>query len=147
MMNRYEEVRGLGAPERSDYVRRLVEDNTQEDVLITDMHREKMIGNIEQFLSDSVMADLLERQKSIHTDIPFIMKQKAIGYSEFEDQMLQRIMDALLEIDGSYVILDYKTDRVAVTGLGPTDLVGRYRTKMDIYRRSAMQALGKDVTV
>lgn len=147
MMNRYEEVRGLGAPERSDYVRRLVEDNTQEDVLITDMHREKMIGNIEQFLSDSVMADLLERQKSIHTEIPFIMNQKAIGYSEYEDQMVQGIMDALLEIDGSYVILDYKTDRVAGTGLGPSDLVGRYRTQMDIYRRSAMQALGKDVTV
>src|SRR5699024_8891601 len=27
------------------------------------------------------------------------------------------------------------------------DLAGRYRTQMDIYRRSAMQALGKDVTV
>ena len=147
MMNRYEEVRGLGDRERADYVRRLVEDNTQEDMLITDMHREKMVENIEQFLSDSVMSGLLARQESIHTEIPFIMNQKAIGYSAYEDQMVQGIMDALLEIDGSYVILDYKTDRVAGTGLGPSDLVERYRTQMDIYRRSAMQALGKDVTV
>src|SRR5699024_8483281 len=97
--------------------------------------------------SSDVCSSDLERQKSIHTEIPFIMNQKAIGYSEYEDQMVQGIMDALLEIDGSYVILDYKTDRVAGTGLGPSDLAGRYRTQMDIYRRSAMQALGKDVTV
>ena len=147
MMNRYDEVRRLEAVERAAYIRRLVEDNTLEDMLITDMHREKMVENIEQFLTDSVMAELLARQKSIHTEIPFIMNQKAIGYSEYEDQMVQGIMDALLEIDGSYVILDYKTDRVAGTGLGPSDLVERYRTQMDIYRRSAMQALGKDVTV
>ena len=61
--------------------------------------------------------------------------------------MVQGIIDALLEMEDDFVIIDYKTDRVAHTGLTEADLVERYRTQMDIYRRSIMQALGKDVTV
>lgn len=106
-----------------------------------------MMENIHRFLEDGVIVALLENQKSIHTEIPFIMNQKAIAYSEYADQMVQGIMDALLEMEDGYVILDYKTDRVSNTGLTKEDLVERYRTQMDIYRRSAMQALGKDVTV
>lgn len=147
IMNRYEEIRGLDDEEQAAYISRLVEESTAEDVLITDMHRTRMIGNIHQFLGDGVMGEVLGQQRSIHTEIPFIMNQKAIGYSQYGDQMVQGIMDALLEMDDGYVILDYKTDRVAGTGLTEADLVNRYRTQMDIYRLSAMQALGKDVTV
>src|SRR5699024_9742386 len=93
------------------------------------------------------MLQLLHNQQSIHTEIPFIMNQKAIGYSSYDDQMVQGIMDALLVFDDGYVILDYKTDRVTDTGLTEADLLGRYRTQMEIYKRSAIQALGKDVTV
>ncbi len=147
VMNRYEEMNVLGKAEKDAFIRQLIMESTAEDPLITDMHRTKMIENIHRFLADNVMAELLVNQQSIHTEIPFIMNQKAIGYSEYADQMVQGIMDALLEMEDGYVILDYKTDRVAGTGLGEADLVDRYRTQMDIYRRSAMQALGKDVTV
>ncbi|WP_411843609.1 helicase-exonuclease AddAB subunit AddA [Salinicoccus sp. HZC-1] len=147
VMNRYGEIRMLDAGSRETYVENLVAEHTVEDMLITDMHRAKMIENIHRFLNDAAMTDLLQSQKSIHTEIPFIMNQKAIGYSAFNDQMVQGIMDALLEMEDGYVIIDYKTDRVSHTGLTEADLVNRYRTQMDIYRRSAMQALGKDVSV
>lgn len=147
VMNRIDEISALDAETKTAYIGRLVEENTHEDMLITDAHRVKMIENIHQFLNDGVMAELLANQKSIHTEIPFIMNQKSIGYSSYDDQMVQGIMDALLEMEGGYVILDYKTDRVSHTGLTEEDLLRRYRTQMDIYRRSAMQTLGRDVTV
>ncbi|WP_020007792.1 helicase-exonuclease AddAB subunit AddA [Salinicoccus albus] len=147
VLNRWDELEGLDDAGTTDYIERLVTSRTAEDPLITEAHQEKMMSNIHRFLSDRIMLQLLHNQRSIHTEIPFIMNQKAIGYSSYDDQMVQGIMDALLEFNDGYVILDYKTDRVTDTGLTKADLLGRYRTQMEIYKRSAMQALGKDVTV
>lgn len=147
VMNRWSNLESLSESEKDDYIKRMVAAHAEEDPLITEDHQEKLISNIHQFLTDGVMMELLHNQKSIHTEIPFIMNQKAIGYSGYDDQMVQGIMDALLEFDDGYVILDYKTDRVKNTGLTEADLIERYRTQMEIYKRSAMQALSKDVTV
>lgn len=147
LLNRYDALRTLDAEAQAAFIERMILEQTADDPLITPAHQTQMIQNIHRFLEDETMQQLLADQQSIHTEIPFIMNQQAIGYSSFDRQMVQGIIDALLEMEDDFVIIDYKTDRVAHTGLTEADLVERYRTQMDIYRRSIMQALGKDVTV
>ncbi|TVT28771.1 helicase-exonuclease AddAB subunit AddA [Salinicoccus cyprini] len=147
LLNRYDDLRKLAGEARDAFIEQMILENTSDDPLITPEHQAQMIRNIHHFLSDDTMCGLLEQQRSIHTEIPFIMNQKAIGYSDFDLQMVQGIVDALLEMEDDFVIIDYKTDRVHQTGLTEADLIGRYSTQMDIYRRSLMQALQKDVTV
>src|SRR5699024_12520362 len=97
------------------------------------------------FISKEMMIGLLEKQKQNHTEISFIMNKQAIGYSEYESQIVQGIMDCLLEIDGHYTIIDYKTDSIPPM-FTEDDLAARYRTQMEIYRRSAEKARGTEVT-
>lgn len=136
----------LKEEDKESYISRLVQNIEDRETFLTDVHIKKIHENVIRFLSDETMMGLLEKQRQIHTEIPFIMNQQAIGYSEYDSQIVQGIMDCLLEIDGHYTIIDYKTDWIPPT-FTERDLADRYRTQMDIYRRSAEKALGTEVAV
>ncbi|SOC45034.1 DNA helicase/exodeoxyribonuclease V subunit A [Salinicoccus kekensis] len=146
LMNDWPKLSALGAGESEAYIDRLISTIRERETFLTDVHVYRIKDNISRFFNDPVMMELLENQKQIHTEIPFIMNQQAIGYSEHEDQIVQGIMDCLLEIDGHYTIIDYKTDWVP-PGADKRELAERYKTQMDIYRRSAEKALGREVEV
>lgn len=149
LLNRYDEISGMDKIEEGpleDFMLDMIRVHTEEDPLITDAHRDKMMINMNRFMSDDDMRQLLDDSLEIYTETPFIMNQAAIGYSDFSSQMVQGIVDVLLEMEEGYVIIDYKTDRLR-PGDEVDDLIDRYRTQMDIYRRSIMQALNKNVTV
>ena len=65
--------------------------------------------------------------------------------SSHEEQLVQGIIDCLLVFEDHYTIVDYKTDRVSGTDLTKDDLLDRYWTQMDIYKKSAEAVLGKPV--
>ncbi len=146
LLNDWRKFSSLDAAASEEYIDRLIAVMREQQTFLTDVHAYRIKDNISRFFNDRVMMGLLEKQKQIHTEIPFIMNQRAIGYSEHESQIVQGIMDCLLEIDGHYAIIDYKTDWVP-PGADEADLAERYKTQMDIYRRSAEQALGKEVDV
>ncbi len=61
--------------------------------------------------------------------------------SEQELVLIQGIIDAFFEEDDGIVLLDYKTDRIAVG----QELVDKYHTQMQYYTRAIEQALAKKV--
>ena len=146
LLNDWDAFSVLEEADREEYIGRLIENTEDSETFLTDAHVRKIHENVIRFISDETMMGLLEKQKQIHTEIPFIMNQHAIGYSEYGSQIVQGIMDCLLEIDGHYTIIDYKTDWIPPM-FTEQDLADRYRTQMDIYRRSAEKALGTEVTV
>lgn len=146
LLNDWSTFNGLEVSDRAAYISRLIQNIEDRETFLTEVHVKKIHENVLRFISDETMMALLDKQKQIHTEIPFIMNQQAIGYSEYESQIVQGIMDCLLEIDGHYTIIDYKTDWIPPT-FTEEDLADRYRTQMDIYRRSAEKALGREVSV
>lgn len=61
--------------------------------------------------------------------------------SSEEQLVIQGIADCLFEENGALVIVDYKTDRVSAE----QELIERYKTQLDIYRRALSQALAMPV--
>ncbi|MHC0553002.1 PD-(D/E)XK nuclease family protein [Salinicoccus sp. CNSTN-B1] len=115
LLNRYDEISGMDKIEEGpleDFMLDMIRVHTEEDPLITDAHRDKMMINMKRFMSDDDMRQLLDDSLEIYTETPFIMNQAAIGYSDFSSQMVQGIVDVLLEMEEGYVIIDYKTDRL-----------------------------------
>ena len=146
LLNDWKTFSNVKEADREDYIQRLIQNIEDRETFLTAVHVKKIHENVIRFISDDTMMGLLNKQKQIHTEIPFIMNQQAIGYSEYESQIVQGIMDCLLEIDGHYTIIDYKTDWIPPMST-EEDLADRYRTQMDIYRRSAEKALGTEVSV
>lgn len=147
VVNQWEVLMKMDETEQEQFLNSLVNEKMADETFITEAHIERMLFNIKQFMENKEMHTLLSSAKSIHTEIPFIMNQQAIGYSDHDNQIVQGIMDCLIEIDGQFAIIDYKTDKVQDRNLTKEDLVDRYYTQMDIYKRSAEKALQKDVKV
>ncbi|HBV23067.1 MAG TPA: helicase-exonuclease AddAB subunit AddA [Jeotgalicoccus sp.] len=131
---------------KTAYIETLIDNYSENYELLSTVHIKKMKENAARFFNDSKMNELLNEQRGIYTELPFIMSQEAIGYAEHPEQIVQGIIDCLLEYDDHYTIIDYKTDRVAGTNLTGEQLADRYSTQMDIYTKSAQVSLGKPVT-
>lgn len=147
VVHRFHTIKGMEEAEQSAYLNHLVHKKMQGEAFVTEEHINQMLENIRVFMAEPLMRSLLDKAKNIHTEIPFIMNQKSIGYSKYSAQIVQGIMDCLIETDDGYVIIDYKTDQVKARQLTRDDLLNRYYSQMDIYKRSAEKALQKDVTV
>lgn len=130
---------------KTAYIDTLVDNYSEHQEMLSPLHISKMKENAALFFNDRTMITLLEAQTGIHTELPFIMSQEAIGYAEHPKQIVQGIIDCLLEFDDHYTIIDYKTDRVKGRNFTESQLIERYSTQMDIYKKSAAVSLNKPV--
>ena len=64
------------------------------------------------------------------------------GFPADERILIQGIIDACFIENGSFVLVDYKTDRVSQ----PAELVERYHVQMDLYERALIQITGREVS-
>ncbi|MFC4983759.1 hypothetical protein ACFPFV_00165 [Salinicoccus siamensis] len=145
LLNRYDEISGLDKAEEGpleDFMLDMIRVHTEEDPLITDTHRDKMMINMKRFMSDDDMRQLLDDSLEIIYGDAFHHEPGSNRIFGLQQPDGPGIVDVLLEMEEGYVIIDYKTDRLR-PGDEVDDLIDRYRTQMDIYRRSIMQALSK----
>ena len=63
------------------------------------------------------------------------------GCSSKEMLLIQGIIDVFFEEPDGLVLLDYKTDRVAI----PQELISRYKVQLDLYQEALERAWGKKV--
>ena len=146
IMHQWQTLSVMDNAAKTAYIDTLIDNYSENYELLSSTHIKKMKENAVRFFRDKTMNELLNTQQGIHTELPFIMSQEAIGYAEHPEQLVQGIIDCLLEYEDRYIIIDYKTDRVKGTNLTSEELAERYSTQMDIYTKSAHVSLGKPVT-
>ena len=101
------------------------------------------------FLSSNLGERMLRaaRKGSLRREQPFVLDVPAdeidSSWPADEKILVQGIIDAYFEEEGSFVLVDYKTDRVHI-GDG-RDLVEKYRTQLLFYRRALEQITGTPV--
>ncbi|CAD2073263.1 helicase-exonuclease AddAB subunit AddA [Phocicoccus pinnipedialis] len=142
---RFDSLINLEIKAQTEVVKRIVSHYTEDIPLVTDTMRKRMRDYALKFISDPTIISIFKESKEVHTELPFIMSQKTIGYSDISGKMVQGIVDLLVEHKEHYVLIDYKTDRVK--GVPVDELKDRYFTQMDIYQKSLMAALNKPVEV
>ena len=85
------------------------------------------------------------RQHALYREKPFVMAKPAnevlTGCSSKEMLLIQGIIDVFFEEPDGLVLLDYKTDRVAI----PQELISRYKVQLDLYQEALERAWGKKV--
>lgn len=145
IMNQWQSLSVMNEQEKADFIDILIDNYVVNYEQLSDLHISKLKENAVKFFNDDYMVNLLNQQNGIYTELPFIMNQEAILYGEHDDQLVQGIIDCLLVFEDHYIIIDYKTDRVNGTQLSPEDLRDRYKTQMDIYKKSAEVVLNKPV--
>ena len=142
---RFESLMNLDREAQSEIIKRIVIHYTEDIPLVTETMQTRMMNYALRFISDETIMSIFKDATVVHTELPFIMSQKVIGYSDISGKMVQGIVDLLVEHEDHYVLVDYKTDRV--DGLNVEALKGRYFTQMDIYQKSLIAALNKPVKV
>lgn len=84
-------------------------------------------------------------QHALYREKPFVMAKPAnevlTGCSSKEMLLIQGIIDVFFEEPDGLVLLDYKTDRVAI----PQELIARYKVQLDLYQEALERAWGKKV--
>ncbi len=82
----------------------------------------------------------------LYREQPFVLGLPASrlneAFPEEETVLIQGIIDAFFEEDGSYVVVDYKTDAVQK----PEELIRRYQTQLDYYAEALEQLSGYKLT-
>lgn len=84
----------------------------------------------------------LYREQQFVIGIP--MNQVYPEVEETDLELVQGIIDAYFEEDGELVLMDYKTDRVSQKN-GAEELIQKYRTQLQYYKRTLEQLTGKTV--
>ncbi|MDO4813653.1 MAG: UvrD-helicase domain-containing protein [Gemella sp.] len=109
---------------------------------------EKNIKLIESFISEELV-DLVKNSSSVRTEIAFTSMKKTseiydnVGEEAADDKIiLQGVIDLLIKLDNeTYVIIDYKTDRVLKKN-GEQVLIERHKPQLDIYADSVIKYYG-----
>lgn len=86
-------------------------------------------------------------QGKVHKEQPFVFALPAReldnGWDSGEPVMIQGIIDVYFEEDDGIVLLDYKTDYVKSGN--PTELIDKYKTQLDFYKKALESLTGKRV--
>ena len=97
---------------------------------------------IEEFLYSDVAARV-KRSGNVQREVPFVVKRKASDIYENiksdEDVLIQGIIDLCFIENGSWVIVDYKTNKLP-GGRTKDDILNEYRTQIEIYK-SALEEI------
>lgn len=106
------------------------------------------VPKIVTFLESNIAKRMAKaaRAGKLHKEQPFVLGLSADRLNENfpkeETVLIQGIIDVFFEEEGSYVVVDYKTDAVSQAG----ELVKRYQTQLDYYAEALEQLSGYRIT-
>lgn len=106
------------------------------------------VPKIVTFLESNIAKRMAKaaRAGKLYKEQPFVLGLSAERLNENfpkeETVLIQGIIDVFFEEEGSYVVVDYKTDAVSQAG----ELVKRYQTQLDYYAEALEQLSGYRVT-
>ena len=132
-----------------DSLKRQLKEMTKSGRLRAGEEQSVRIGRILGFMESSVGKRMREadRQGRLRRERPFVMGVPASevqkDWPREELILVQGIIDAYFEEDGSYVIVDYKTDRTACED--GRDLAEKYGRQLRLYGKALEQLTGKKV--
>lgn len=160
-----EKTEGIGGAERGTAYHRVMELMDFAGIYDGDMvsnlrsHRNRMVEKLyiekeadalvyEKKILDFLETDVSHRMseaakaKKLYLEQPFVLSVEAnkvrSEFPEDEKVLVQGVIDVYFEEDGELVLLDYKTDKVAVG----QELIDRYKTQLDYYKE-ALSSLEK----
>ncbi len=84
------------------------------------------------------------RRNALFREKPFVIGVPACETGPWESReriLIQGMIDAFFEEEGSWILVDYKTDLVR----SPDELIRRYRLQLDYYERALRQVTGRPV--
>lgn len=107
------------------------------------------IPGLENFFGGN-LAERMITSKNLLREQQFMVKlsdlklQKKPQFDELagSDGMLQGIADCLFEENGSYILVDYKTDRLKE----PSEFITRYDSQLELYKAALELVLGVNIT-
>jgi len=124
-----------------------IDDLIARNILPEDAKPEIDISAISRFLSSDINKRI-SASDEVKRELPFVIKVKASDvYSDIDSSreiLVQGIIDLCFMEDGSWVVVDYKTNRITDKNT-PEALVNRYANQLLIYKK-ALQEL-TDATV
>lgn len=104
---------------------------------------------IDAFIQSEAGKVLLAHKGTIHREWPFTMSLPAyeinpeLPADTGEYIVTQGIIDLIIATPSGYILVDYKTDKIPDGGI--EELITRYRTQMQLYRRAVEIILRKPV--
>lgn len=120
-----------------------------EDIVSADDIRYIDAEKIKAFF-DSDIGKRLLASKNIKREMPFQINISALDYdptlsdlSRDDNVILQGIIDCFFEENGSFILFDYKTDKVKNNA---AEIKERYLKQLELYKRAIEQLTGKAVT-
>jgi len=129
----------LPIKEGYDYIRikEFVDALFEKEILDSRYNGKIYLKSILEFTKTSLYTRMVRaaKQKQLYKEQSFVL-----GINDGEDiRMIQGIMDVFFVEDNRIVLLDYKTDFVMENG--EKDLVKKYKTQMDYYRKAIEDSL------
>lgn len=120
-----------------------------EDIVSADDIRYIDAEKIKAFF-DSDIGKRLLASKNVRREMPFQINISALDYdptlsdlSRDDNVILQGIIDCFFEENGSFILFDYKTDKVKNNA---AEIKERYLKQLELYKRAIEQLTGKAVT-
>ncbi|MGN0346793.1 MAG: UvrD-helicase domain-containing protein [Lachnospiraceae bacterium] len=131
-----------------DFLRNIIDKNVKEGIISGEDASLVDPAICDKFLHSQLAGRMIAAAKrgQLFKEQPFFMgvsaKELNEQFPEEETILVQGVIDAYFEENGSVVIMDYKTDRVKTAD----ELVKRYHAQLEIYARAITQITGKPVS-
>ncbi len=107
------------------------------EILSPDEGKVVKVEEIERFYA-SETASRLSQAKNIKREVPFTYAKKD---ADGDYQIIQGIVDCLFEEQDGWVLLDYKTDRVANMSNMKNEMAERYSVQLTVYQEAVESIL------
>lgn len=104
--------------------------------------RNMLQSELGQRMRQAELQGKLYKERQFVIGLP--MNQVYPDTQETDLELIQGIIDAYFEEDGELVLMDYKTDAVSPQN-GEAELIRRYYTQLDYYKRTLEQLTGQNV--
>lgn len=131
-----------------DFLRNVIDENVNEGKISREDASLVDLTKCEKFLHSQLAGRMVAaaKREQLFKEQPFFMgvsaKELNEQFPEEEMILVQGVIDAYFEENGTVVIMDYKTDRVKTAD----ELVKRYHAQLEIYARAITQITGKPVS-
>lgn len=121
----------------SKEIKEFVETLVGMEILSPDEGKVVKVEEIERFYA-SETASRLSQAKNIKREVPFTYAKKD---ADGDYQIIQGIIDCLFEEQDGWVLVDYKTDRVANMSNVKSEMTERYNVQLTVYQEAVESIL------